>query len=104
MRFLHQPVFSRIDRGKNTVFLDAARKNEKKHSVFKIICLILHLKTKRERKKTMALAIRPIPVLTGADAERFIEAAETAEKKPHTIELEISQEDFEKMMAKAILA
>ena len=62
------------------------------------------LETKRERKTTMALAIRPIPVLTGNDAERFIEAAEAAEKNPHTLDLEISQADFEKMMAKAILA
>ena len=52
----------------------------------------------------MALAIRPIPVLTGTDAERFIEAAEAAEKNPHIVDLEISQEDFEKMMAKAVLA
>jgi hypothetical protein len=28
MRFLHQPVFSRIDRGKNTEFSDSARKKE----------------------------------------------------------------------------
>lgn len=28
MRFLHQPVFSRIDRGKNTEFSDWARKKE----------------------------------------------------------------------------
>jgi len=28
MRFLHQPVFSRIDRGKNTEILDWARKKE----------------------------------------------------------------------------
>lgn len=52
----------------------------------------------------MALAIRPIPVVTGIDAERFIEAAEAAEKNPHTLDLDISQEDFEKMMAKAFLA
>ena len=52
----------------------------------------------------MALAIRPIPVLTGADAERFIKAAENAENNPQTVELVISQEDFEKMMAKATLA
>lgn len=52
----------------------------------------------------MALEIRPIPTLTGLDAERFIEQAEAAENNPHTLELEISQEDFEKMMAKAALA
>ena len=30
MRFLHHPVFSRIDRGKNTEILDWARKNGNK--------------------------------------------------------------------------
>ena len=65
---------------------------------------IFALETKERKEKIMALAIRPIPVLTGDDAERFIEAAEAAEQNPHTMELEISQEDFEKMMAKAILA
>lgn len=52
----------------------------------------------------MALEIRPIPVLTGADAERFIEEAEAAERNPHTVRLLLSQEDFEKMMAKAQLS
>ena len=51
----------------------------------------------------MALEIRPIPVLTGIDAERFIAAAEAAERHPHTVELGMSQEDFEKIMAKAEL-
>ena len=51
----------------------------------------------------MALEIRPIPVLTGVDAETFVEAAELAERHPHTVELEISQKDFERMMAKSCL-
>ena len=51
----------------------------------------------------MALEIRPIPVLTGIDAERFVEEAEASEKNPHTVELALSQEDFERMMAKARL-
>ena len=51
----------------------------------------------------MALEIRPIPVLTGIDAERFIEEAEAVERNPHTIELALSQEDFERMMSKAQL-
>lgn len=51
----------------------------------------------------MALEIRPIPVLTGSDADRFIEEAEAAERNPHTIELEMSQEDFDKIMEKAQL-
>ena len=36
MRFLHQPVFSRIDRGKNTEFSDSARKKE---TILTEICL-----------------------------------------------------------------
>lgn len=51
----------------------------------------------------MALPIRPIPVITGKDAERFIAAAEAAERNPHTHVSRISREDFRKMMAKAIL-
>ncbi|MBQ6749254.1 MAG: hypothetical protein IJR02_00615 [Bacteroidaceae bacterium] len=51
----------------------------------------------------MATPIRPIPVVTGEDARRFIEAAEAAERNPHTVELDFSQEDFEKIMVKAQL-
>ncbi len=51
----------------------------------------------------MALEIRPIPVLTGSDADRFIAEAEAAERNPHTIELEMSQADFDKIMSKARL-
>lgn len=51
----------------------------------------------------MATPIRPIPVLTGEDARRFIKTAEDAERNPHTIELGLSQEDFDKIMAKAQL-
>lgn len=51
----------------------------------------------------MAIPIRPIPVVTGDDAVRFIEAAERAERNAHTVELAMSQEDFNKIMAKAQL-
>lgn len=65
-------------------------------------CVILQTYN-NERNNIMALEIRPIPVLTGIDAERFIEEAEAAERNPHTVELALSQEDFERMMAKAQL-
>ncbi len=51
----------------------------------------------------MALAIRPIPTVTGKDAERFIKAAEAAEKNPHTIALSIFDSDVEKILSKAKL-
>ena len=51
----------------------------------------------------MALAIRPIPTVTGRDAERFIKAAEAAEKNPHTIALSISDSDVENILRKAKL-
>ena len=66
------------------------------------ICVFLRI-IKQERSKIMALEIRPIPVLTGIDAERFIEEAEAVERNPHTIELALFQEDFERMMSKAQL-
>lgn len=52
----------------------------------------------------MALEIRPIPVITGDDAERFLARAEAAEKNPHTVELSIKREDFRKMMSSAKLS
>ena len=55
-------------------------------------------------KKIMAMEIRPIPVVTGDDAKRFIHKAEQAEKNPHTIKLKISREEFDKMMSKAKLS
>ena len=51
----------------------------------------------------MATPIRPIPVVTGDDAIRFVEAAETAERNAHTVELDISREDFNKIMSSAQL-
>jgi hypothetical protein len=45
----------------------------------------------------MALEIRGIPVLYGEAAERFIKAADDAEKNPHRIPLRMSQEDFRRM-------
>mgnify|MGYP007069886053 CR=1 FL=1 len=52
----------------------------------------------------MAMEIRPIPVVTGDDAKRFIQKAEQAEKNPHTVKLKISREEFDKMMSKANLS
>jgi len=49
----------------------------------------------------MATPIRPIPVVTGDDAVRFVEAAEAAERNPHTVELEMTREDFNKIMSTA---
>lgn len=51
----------------------------------------------------MAMEIRPIPVVTGEDAKRFLEAAEHSEKNPRTVESKMTQQEFEKMMAKAVL-
>ena len=51
----------------------------------------------------MATEIRPIPIVTGEDAKRFIEAAERSEKNPHTEKSSISKEEFDRMMAKAHL-
>ena len=53
--------------------------------------------------KNMATPIRPIPVVTGDDAVRFVEAAEAAERNAHTVELEMSREDFDKIMSTAQL-
>lgn len=46
----------------------------------------------------MALEIRPIPVITGEDAERFVARAEASEKNPHTVQLSLTREDVRKMM------
>ena len=51
----------------------------------------------------MAPPIRPIPVVTGDDAVRFVAAAEAAERNAHTVELEMSREDFDKIMSTAQL-
>ena len=51
----------------------------------------------------MALPIRPIPKITGADAERFIEQAEAVERNPHTEPLEMTQEEFDKIMETAMI-
>ena len=51
----------------------------------------------------MALPIRPIPEITGEDAERFIEQAEAVERNPHTDPLEMTQEEFDKIMENAVL-
>jgi len=41
----------------------------------------------------MATPIRPIPTLYGEDAKKFVEAAEAAERNPHTIDLGMNQEE-----------
>lgn len=51
----------------------------------------------------MALPIRPIPEITGTDAERFIEQAEAVERNPHTMPLEMTQEEFDKIMETAMI-
>jgi hypothetical protein len=51
----------------------------------------------------MAMEIRPIPVVTGDDAKKFVERAERAEKKPHTVRLNVSRAEFDRMMSKAKL-
>lgn len=51
----------------------------------------------------MALEIRPIPVITGDDAERFVSQAEAAEKTSKKVELSMTRDDFRKMMSTAKL-
>lgn len=51
----------------------------------------------------MALEIRPIPVITGDDAERFMAHAEASERNPRTAKLSISRKDFRQMMLTADL-
>lgn len=51
----------------------------------------------------MATPIRPIPILTGEAAERFIRMADAAEKNPHTKKVGISKEEVKKILAKAKL-
>jgi|GEM_PF-691071 len=71
------------------------------------ICIVPRIYTagtlKKKEKRIMAMEIRPIPVVTGDDAKRFIQKAEQAEKNPHTVKLKISREEFDKMMSKAKL-
>ena len=55
------------------------------------------------KRKNMATPIRPIPVITGSDAYRFVEAAQATESNPHTVELELTREDFNKIMSSAKL-
>lgn len=49
----------------------------------------------------MATEIRPIPVVTGDDAVRFVEAAEAAENNPHTKKIGMGREEFDKIMSSA---
>lgn len=57
----------------------------------------------QKKELSVATPIRPIPVVTGDDAVRFVEAAEAAERNAHTVELEMSREDFNKIMSTAQL-
>ena len=65
-------------------------------------CFVCFLRNCKELQ-IMALPIRPIPILKGKEALRFIEAAEAAEQKPFTMKSTISRADFRKMMAKSQL-
>ena len=47
----------------------------------------------------MALEIRPIPVITGDDAERFVAREEAARKNPGRAELSMTRDDLRKMMS-----
>ena len=49
----------------------------------------------------METPIRPIPILTGEAAKRFVRMADAAEKNPHTKKSGISKEDVKKILAKA---
>jgi len=49
----------------------------------------------------MATAIREIPTLTGADAERFVKAAEEMEKNPRKDKLSVTREEVRKLMEKS---
>jgi len=49
----------------------------------------------------MALAIRPIPTLTGTEAERFIAEAEAVEKNPQKVKLSVSREQVRALMEKS---
>lgn len=72
------------------------------------ICIVPCIYTagtqKKKEKRIMAMEIRPIPVVTGDDAKRFVEKAERAEKNPHTVKLGITRAEFDKMMSKAKLS
>ena len=57
-----------------------------------------------KKENIMALAIRPIPEITGTDAERFIEQAEAVERNPHTVPLEMTEEEFQEIMRTAKLS
>jgi len=50
----------------------------------------------------MALPIRPVPTLYGEDAKRFIEAADAAERNPHTIKPKMSREEAERIWANVL--
>ena len=77
---------------------------KKKCYICNVLCIYYAETQKKKEKRIMAMEIRPIPIVTGDDAKRFIQKAEQAEKNPHTVKLKISREDFDKMMSKAKLS
>ena len=77
---------------------------KKKCYICNVLCIYYAEIQKKKEKRIMAMEIRPIPVVTGDDAKRFIQKAEQAEKNPHTVKLKISREEFDKMMSKAKLS
>jgi len=48
----------------------------------------------------MATPIRPIPTLYGEDAKKFVEAAEAAERNPHTIDVGMTREEARRIWNK----
>ena len=72
------------------------------------ICIVPCIYTagtqKKKEKQIMATPIRPIPILTGEAAKRFVRMADAAEKNPHTKKSGISKEDVKKILAKAKLS
>ena len=77
---------------------------KKKCYICTVPCIYTAGTQKKKEKQIMAMEIRPIPVVTGDDAKRFVEKAERAEKNPHTVKLGITRAEFDKMMSKAKLS
>lgn len=77
---------------------------KKKCYICIVLCIYIAEKQKKKEKQIMAMEIRPIPVVTGDDAKKFVEKAERTEKNPHTVKLGITRAEFDKMMSKAKLS
>lgn len=76
---------------------------EKREKIWRILGKIVSLQRIKNKKIFMALEIRPIPVLTGEDAQRFVDRAEAAERNPQKVELSMTRDDIRKMMSTAKL-